>query len=373
MMSKMKIDADQILSNTANIMSSGSENPHPIVVVRESLGWSQAMLAARTGIPRSTLSAIETERAVPSVKVALNLAQALDQPVERLFRDRNSGSDWTWAWHPVARSVRYYAARIGDKRLLFPVESLAQGIHPHDGIWQEGEAVPTPVETLLSNRTLVVACCDPAAGLLMTEMARTAEIRLIVLERGGLEALRLLKQGLVHAAGLHFSTPEDPDRNEQIVRREMGTGFVLLRTAVWEQGLVFPSASGHCTVDEVLRASRNWALRESGSAARECLDELVSTSSSLSGRIVSSHAAVALSVQAGWADAGICVKLCAEKPGIDFRTIRQEAFDLCYRERDSRDPLIDSLIRLLRSDTHRRRIAELPGYHSEGVGERMAV
>ena len=32
-------------------------------------------------------------------------------------------------------------------------------------------------------RTLVMACCDPAAGLLAAELARTADIRLIALPR----------------------------------------------------------------------------------------------------------------------------------------------------------------------------------------------
>ena len=48
--------------------------------------WTQAELAARTGVTRKTINTIETGRYAPSVFVALRIARAFDLPVEKLFQ-----------------------------------------------------------------------------------------------------------------------------------------------------------------------------------------------------------------------------------------------------------------------------------------------
>jgi len=46
---------------------------------------TQADLAAKAGVTRKSVNAIETGRMVPSVLLALKLARALDVPVETIF------------------------------------------------------------------------------------------------------------------------------------------------------------------------------------------------------------------------------------------------------------------------------------------------
>ena len=52
---------------------------------REALGWTQADLAARIGVSRKTVNTVENGVFVPSTVIALNLAAALNVPVETLF------------------------------------------------------------------------------------------------------------------------------------------------------------------------------------------------------------------------------------------------------------------------------------------------
>ncbi|TFW19035.1 transcriptional regulator [Massilia arenosa] len=54
-------------------------------VHRARLGLTQAALAERAGITRKSVNAIEAGNMVPSVVLALKLAQALEVPVEELF------------------------------------------------------------------------------------------------------------------------------------------------------------------------------------------------------------------------------------------------------------------------------------------------
>ncbi len=46
---------------------------------------TQEFLAGAVGVTRQTIIAIEKEKFVPSVKLALELASALDTPIEQLF------------------------------------------------------------------------------------------------------------------------------------------------------------------------------------------------------------------------------------------------------------------------------------------------
>lgn len=53
--------------------------------VRDAHGLTQAQLAERIGVSRKTINTVENGIYVPSTVIALKLARALDEPVERLF------------------------------------------------------------------------------------------------------------------------------------------------------------------------------------------------------------------------------------------------------------------------------------------------
>lgn len=52
---------------------------------REAMGWTQAELADAIGVSRKTVNTVENGVFIPSVVVALKLAQALGTTVEQLF------------------------------------------------------------------------------------------------------------------------------------------------------------------------------------------------------------------------------------------------------------------------------------------------
>jgi putative transcriptional regulator len=53
--------------------------------VRLEKDFTQEALAKRVGVTRQTIIAIEKEKFVPSVKLALELANALNKPLESIF------------------------------------------------------------------------------------------------------------------------------------------------------------------------------------------------------------------------------------------------------------------------------------------------
>jgi molybdate-binding protein len=122
----------------------------------------------------------------------------------------------------------------------------------------------------------------------------------------------------------------------------------------------------------VARRTKCWAARETGSGARECLDELLG-GRRFAGREVGGHAAVAEAVRSGWAGAGVCVRFSAEEAGLNFLPVRTESLDFCFSTQLQHDPRIQALIRLLRSRGYRRLVSELPGYNARDTGEMLAL
>ena len=353
-------------------LSRKGETSNNVLKRRAARQWSQAELARRAGMSRAAVSAIECERLSPSVHAALALAKVFECSVEELFGhgENRAASGPEWAWMPRTASCRYWEAIVAGNRRLFPVEPAGLNPTPHDGIWQNGvlrEAGPSPAE-----RTLIMACCDPAAGLLAAEYARESGFRLLVFPRGGRAALELLRQNLVHIAGVHYSTEENPERNADMVRAKLAAEYCLLRAAKWETGVALPGNDRSRSAGFLARRHLRWAARESGSAARECLDELLG-SRRFSGREVHGHAAVAEAVRSGWAEAGVCVKFSAEEAGLNFLPLRTEALDLCFPASSQQDPRIQALVRLLQNRAYRRFVSELPGYDARETGALTAI
>ena len=328
-------------------------------------GWSQDDLARRSGLSRAGVSAIETGRLVPSTSAALALAAAFGCRVEDLFHLRRAEPEGPgWAWPPRRDEGRYWRAEVSGRTWRYPVEATPLGVVPHDGVYRDqafqdqGPADP--------RWTLVVAGCDPAVGLLAADLAAKG-VRLLALARSSQAALALLKRGCVHAAGVHLARADETEGNREAVLGTLGPGHSLLRVARWEEGVAFLPGLRLPTVRDAIRNDLRWIGREAGSGARQCLDEL------LGGRrpprrVALDHRGVAEAVRCGWADLGVCLRLVSEEAGLDFLSVREEAYDLCYPDQLESDPRLQALIEVVRSVTYRRLLAELPGYDSAGTG-----
>ena len=61
-------------------------------VLRAERGWSQAELAARLGVSRQTVNAIETEKYDPSLPLAFRIAGVFSGSIEDVFTPNGSGA-----------------------------------------------------------------------------------------------------------------------------------------------------------------------------------------------------------------------------------------------------------------------------------------
>ncbi len=334
-------------------------------------GWSQDELAARSGVSRSGISAIEIQRLVPSAAAALALAQAFGCRVEDLFSLGGSPSEVSWAMSPTRYPTRYWRAEVAGRQLLYPAEMLGESVLPHDGMFDGQSLIATGPED--PTRTLVMACCDPAVGLLVHELARRANIRLLVIPRSSRQALALLRERVVHVAGVHLSHA-DGEGNRSAVEQTLGPqwSFQLLRAAHWEEGLALAPQQQLRTVDAALATRLRWIGRETGSGAQQCLQELRGDRPAPRHQALS-HRGVAEAIRAGFADAGVCLRLVSDQAGLDFLSVRHEAYDLCFSADEAQNPRVQALIEVVQSPAYRQMIGELPGYSSADAGTLRTV
>lgn len=331
--------------------------------------WSQADLATRAGISRAAVSAIEMNRLIPSVAAALALASALDCSVEDLFGKSQPMSETTGGWAWPGSSRRFWCGSIQGRLLFYPAEDTPLGMIPHDGV---GTVDLSPTIQRRAAETLVMATCDPAVAVLAKVYERQSGFRLLAFCRSSRQALELLRDGLVHVAGVHLSTADSSDGNAEHVRNTVAQPTQLLRIAEWQDGIAVGSGVAGGTVRSLLRNRITWIGREPGSGARQCLDELLENRPAPR-RIARDHRGVAEAIRCGWGDAGICLQITAEDAGLRFLPLRMETYDLCYLQSSEDDPRVQALIRTVRSAEYQQLLGELPGYAPRQSGSQISV
>lgn len=359
-----------------------------IAAARQARAWSQAELAARSGLSRPEISAIETGRVTPAVTAALALARALDCPVETLFAsgaqtDHRAAPAWAFeppgsATGPLATPVRYWTAEVAGRTWLYPTEPTLLGCLPHDGVLA-ATRTPTTVRALAAEsvvdaeNTLVITTCDPAVGILAAAMrARTrGRLRLLPLMRTSAAAVALLARGLVHAAGVHMAPTGRPQANVAYARAAIDSRELrLYHVADWQTGVVLRETGRFATAAAAARARLAWVGREPGAGARRCLDELLGPQRRYA-RLAPDHTAVATAVRCGWADAGVCPQLTAAEARLAFLPVHQEAYALCLTADPRSDWRLTALLETLQSADYRRLLDELPGCRAADAGRAL--
>lgn len=144
------------------IMSNDDFSVNRVRERRVDRSLTQAQLAERAGMSRTAVTAIEGAKLVPSVVTALSLAAALECPVEELFGQLPRKPELAaWAWEPATNSNRFWNAEVFGRTLKYPAAAT-----PMLTSLPDDSTDGLPAASAKSCETLVIACCDPAAGLL---------------------------------------------------------------------------------------------------------------------------------------------------------------------------------------------------------------
>lgn len=361
--------------------------------LRMARGLTQSDLARRAGISRQALSAIEAGSYLPSVAVALGIARALGESVERLFggaedEARHVAADWAPAGPRPAEPGRMPVAlaRIGGRLVAESQPTARLTLVPAAGRIESVRRRQAEIASFRSDEeidaTILVAGCDPAAALLADWLGRRhPPVTVAVLQRSSRAALAALKAGRAHVAGVHLRDPGGTGFNLDAVARQLdGFRAVLVTFAEWELGLA--TAPGNPlairSAADLARPGLRLVNREPGAGARLALDEALAQLSLPAARLIGyarelgGHLEIAAAIAAGAADAGMTLRVAAEAYGLGFVALRQERYDLVVAEAELDTPPVRAMLDALASRRFAREVGALCTYDTSRMGEIVA-
>jgi molybdate-binding protein/DNA-binding XRE family transcriptional regulator len=361
---------------------------------RAAAGLRQQELAARIGISRQSLSAVEAGASVPSAAMALRLARALACKVEDLFwvddgqapieaelaapapsdtRVALASIDGRWVAHPLHDA--------GPSAFLTAADGVVTGRRGKGG---KARVLPLGDGGAAGGEALLCAGCAPAFAILAARASRGPSAdRILWLERSSAAALDLLARGQLHVAGAHLYDEEAGEFNVPFVRRRLpGRSMLVYNLARWEAGLVVAAGNPRRIrgVRDLARPGLSLVHRQPGSAAEELLARLVRREGVAPPRpprgaravIASGHMEVGRLVALGVADAGIALPAVARAHGLDFVPLAEERFDLVVAHELADDARVVRLLETLGSRAFRREMESLGGHQARDAGKLVA-
>jgi molybdate-binding protein len=228
-------------------------------------------------------------------------------------------------------------------------------------------------------RQIVVGGCDPAMFVAAEYLRQLGKDNLVPCLMGSGAAIRALKRGEVHVAGMHLVDQRSGNWNFPYLQRHLkGLTCLVVTFAHWEQGLIVRKGNPKKIrgIADLGRRDVTIVNRESGSGARCLLDEQLPASGMQSvhvkgyGEEVFSHMEVASRVKTGTADAGIGVRVAASIFGIDFIPLRRERYDLIIpKAHYDTMPGLKTLLDAIAGKRFRDELEALGGYDTTEIGK----
>lgn len=362
---------------------------------RISRGLTQIELAARAGISRQALGAIEAGSYQPGVAIALKLARELGESVEKLFGTEGddtyrcvaaSWRDGVYSTDGPALRPRVALGRVGGKVVAVTQPAARLTLVAGGGMLEHAAHRRAEVSTFLSkdqiDATLLIAGCDPAVAILADWLARSrSPVAAISLGCSSKRALAALLAGRVHVAGVHLRDARDGEYNLSPVRHALGKRHAaLIHFGQWELGLATAASNPlqiKCFAD-IERPKLRIVNREQGSGARAALDEELTKLGLKTNRIagyrneLGGHLEVAAAIASGQADAGVTIRVAAEAYGLDFVPIRVERYDLVIPGREMDRAPVVAMLDALNSRRFAREVSQLCGYDTTQMGQVVA-
>jgi putative molybdopterin biosynthesis protein len=217
----------------------------------------------------------------------------------------------------------------------------------------------------------------------MRELAAASRLHLDIRFCGSVDAITALNQGRCAIAGFHVSPQrESGSLAERTYRPLLQAGrHKLIGFARRSQGLIV--AKGNplqlSTVADLAARHARFVNRAIGTGTRVLFDELLAQAKvaprDIDGYASAepSHAAVALAVASGAADAGLGIEPAARSHGLDFiPLLREDYFLVCLRDALD-EPPVKALREFLRSESWQQRMRELAGYEPARSGEVLSL
>lgn len=220
---------------------------------------------------------------------------------------------------------------------------------------------------------------DDAIARLREHAASNARLHLDVRFMGSVDAIAALNEGRCAMAGFHtLRKPAIGSMAHRTYKPLLKPGLhKVIGFARRMQGLMV--APGNPlrleSLRDLQRGDVRFVNRARGTGTRLLLDQLMEeegiATASVAGyaRDEPSHAAVALAIASGSADAGLGIEQAARARGLAFLPLMEEQYHLVCLKSALEQPATQALRGVLRSTAWQALLGEMPGYLPEQSGE----
>lgn len=191
---------------------------------------------------------------------------------------------------------------------------------------------------------------------------------------GGIMAARRKEN---HVAGIHLLNEADGTYNEAFLEKYFPNGGVRLVECVGRtQGLMIAPGNplGLTGIADLTRDGLRYVNRQKGSGTRILIDYLCKKQGIDPAGIYGydreefTHTSVAAQIASGSADAGMGIYSAAQLYGLDFLPVCMEQYDLLIPDYAWETPMVQQLLKTLKSDAFRSRLEALGGYEVKEPG-----
>ena len=362
--------------------------------LRTKRGLGAQQLAAKVGISRQTVYAIEAGTYVPNTAVSLKLALALETTVEEIFQIANEDqvpdeiAEATVLGYSesMAPGQPMRLCSVDGHIVAVAPESGGLGLPPADAVLLE---VPRNGKRnakirILSDKwkkspRILLAGCDPSVSLLAQSL-QTQGCELVVAYENSSRSLEFLHEGLVHVAGTHLVDKASGKTDLSPITKMFGrTTVAVFSYAIWEEGLVIARGNPKriAGIADLARKDVRFTNREPGAGCRRLLDDLLLelgiAAKHVKGyeRVIAGHFPAARLVENGEVDCCISTRAVARALALDFIPLAQKPYHLVIRRTKLSYPPIQALLETLGHASFRREVEVCTGYNMRTAGDRL--
>jgi transcriptional regulator with XRE-family HTH domain/molybdate-binding protein len=328
---------------------------------RQERGLTQSQLAARAGVSRQLVAAVETGRNVPAVDAALRLAAALSVSVEDVFGERPVPAVDDVLGGAMREDAAVRVGRVGDRLVAaeLPDHGIAgDGWAKADGVVSQHELELFPDAEIAG---VVVAGCDPALGVAEAMLAGLGPRSLLAVSAPTGASLAALERGAVHAAVVH-------DRRDRLPRPKRPVARVHL--ARWQVGLAAPAGTDGASLEALVGGGLPIVQRDRGARSQRAFEralaaaglELPEPTAIASGHLAAARTAAILNGVA------VTTEGAARAFGMRFVPLEEHVVEIWVAEAWFREPSIEGFLELLGRPAFTGRVAQFGGYDLTGCG-----
>lgn len=326
---------------------------------------TQAELAARAGVSRQLVAAVEGGQNVPAVDAAIGLACALGTTVEELFSGPTADDVTSALGAPLREGARLRVGRVGERTVAAEL--------PDHGVagatWAKPDAtIEDGVLRLFPGaipRGFVLAGCDPALGVAEAMLEGVGTSSLLAVSAPTDTALRALARDGVHAAVVHGLEDELPDPPVPVLR---------IHLARWRVGLGVSSRLPRRSLEALLGGKTQIVQRDPAAASQQALTRAAARAgaSAPSGGPMANGHIDAARIAGTLGCAAITTEAAARAFELRFLPLEEHAVEIWVPERWIDHPGTRALGEVLASAAFTQRVAQFGGYDLADCGARVS-